>query len=116
MRRRAPFWQWNFGKRPIEELYHVASDMGCMKNLAQLAEASEQKAEMIRQLEAELRAQEDPRILGKGDVFNRYIYSAEGTRGFYERFMQGEKLKAGWVSPTDFEKTPLTDDGLPVSK
>jgi N-sulfoglucosamine sulfohydrolase len=110
------FWQWNFGKRPIEELYHVASDMGCMKNLAQLVEASEQKAEMIRQLEAELREQGDPRILGKGDVFDRYIYSAEGTRGFYERFMQGENLKAGWVSPTDFEKTPLTDEGLPVSK
>jgi hypothetical protein len=26
---------------------------------------------------------------------------------FYERYMKGEKITAGWVSPTDFEKAPL---------
>ena len=26
---------------------------------------------------------------------------------FYERYMRGEKLRAGWVNPTDFEKKPL---------
>ena len=25
-------------------------------------------------------------------------------KGFYERFMGGERLKAGWVNPSDFEK------------
>jgi hypothetical protein len=28
-------------------------------------------------------------------------------RGFYERYMRGEKLRAGWVSPSDFEKKPV---------
>ena len=27
--------------------------------------------------------------------------------GFYERYLKGEKLKTGWVNPTDFEKQPL---------
>ena len=59
---------------------------------------------------AELKAQEDPRMFGRGEVFEEYPYADPGLRGFYERFMSGEKLHAGWVSPTDFEPQPL--DGV----
>lgn len=110
------FWKWNFGKRPVEELYYIAADPLCLKNLAHLAETSKQKQALVRQLEDELREQGDPRMFGRGHEFDRFVYSAEGTRGFYERFQRGEKLRAGWVNPSDFEKTPLNDDGLPVSE
>ena len=46
-------------------------------------------------------------MAGKGHLFDDYIYSGESTRNFYERYMSGEKMKAGWVNPTDFEKEPL---------
>ena len=55
----------------------------------------------------ELRQQGDPRMFGQGSVFDRYPYSSPGTDRFYERFMSGERVKAGWVSPTDFEEKPL---------
>ena len=44
---------------------------------------------------------------GKGQVFEEYPYAEERMRGFYERYMKGEKLKAGWVNESDFEKAPL---------
>jgi hypothetical protein len=56
---------------------------------------------------AELKAQGDPRMFGQGAIFDRYPHSNTAHVNFYERYMKGEKLNAGWVSPTDFEKAPL---------
>ena len=58
-------------------------------------------------MHAELTAQKDPRELGNGSVFEAYQYSDARTRNFYQRYMQGEKVKAGWVNESDFESQPL---------
>jgi hypothetical protein len=50
----------------------------------------------------------DPRMFGKGDIFDTYPYS-EDTRNFYNRVMAGEKLNAGWIQQTDIEKTRVED-------
>ena len=100
-------WDLAFGKRPAEEFYDLTRDPDCLTNLAD-DPASRQRKEQLRQLlERELRAQGDPRQFGKGEVFDRYVYADESTRSFYERFMRGEKLKAGWVNESDFEKQPI---------
>jgi hypothetical protein len=57
---------------------------------------------MQRQLFAELEQQKDPRMAGQGKIFDRYPYA--GTADFYNRYVKGEKLPAGWVEQTDFEK------------
>ena len=46
-------------------------------------------------------------IIDKGRIFDEYPYAEEKVRGFYERFMKGEKIQAGWVSDSDFEKAPI---------
>jgi hypothetical protein len=56
-------------------------------------------------MEAELKAQQDPRMLGQGDVFDNY--KPTNGDGFYEQFQRGEKPKAGWVEPSDFEPAPI---------
>lgn len=100
-------WALSFGKRPAEELFDLRKDPDCMTNLA-LGDASKaQLAALKTQLHAELRAQGDPRMEGKGEVFDQYPHANKGHVGFYERYMKGESLKAGWVNPTDFEKKPL---------
>ena len=43
------------------------------------------------------------------NIFDEYPYASEGTRGFHKRFTSGEKMRAGWVNPGDFEKEPVTD-------
>ena len=54
---------------------------------------------MANQMVAELKAQDDPRMFGRGSVFEEYPYAEANLRGFYERYMRGEKLQAGSVLP-----------------
>ena len=56
---------------------------------------------------AQLKAEGDPRMFGNGDVLESYPYISKATVNFHERYMAGEKLKAGWVNPSDFEPKPL---------
>ena len=100
------FWQHAFGMRPQEELYDLRKDPDCMQNMAQSAEHVEVKKQLQEQLFAELRQQEDPRMFGKGEIFDKYPYADEKGAGFYERYMKGEKMSAGWVNPADFDKRP----------
>jgi arylsulfatase A-like enzyme len=101
------FWDLCFGKKPAEELYDLNADPDCVHNLAGSTERAALKQQLADQLNQTLRAQADPRMFGKGHLFDEYLYSNPGTRNFYERYMKGEKLNAGWVNPTDFEKQPL---------
>lgn len=99
-----PYWQWSFGKRPEEELYQISQDPECMENLALHPEYQSIKAELKTQLFDRLRAQGDPRMFGQGDIFDAYEYAGESSRNFYERYMSGEDIRAGWVNESDFEK------------
>ncbi len=101
------FWDLNFGKRPEEELYNIATDPWCMHNLSSDPDLQVLKSQMLTRLETKLKEQKDPRMFGQGDIFDRYLYSNENDRGFYERYMSGEEINAGWVNPGDFEKEKL---------
>ncbi|MCO8120697.1 sulfatase [Stieleria sp. TO1_6] len=101
------FWKQCFGKRPEIELYNVASDPDCVINLAKDPHYASQIESLGAQLESELKSQGDPRMFGNGDVFDRYEYTSPATAGFYERYIAGEKLNAGWVNPGDFEPEPI---------
>ena len=99
------FWQLNFGMRPADELYDLVADADCANNLAVDSSYAERVAQLRERMESELRAQGDPRMAGRGHVFDEY--QPTSGDGFYEKFMRGEKPSAGWVSPTDFEKEPI---------
>ena len=99
------FWNLCFGKRAPIEFYHVGEDPDCTNNLVDAAPMADMIKQLREQMKAELTDQDDPRMHGNGDVFNKYPYSSASTDNFYERYMSGEKVKAGWVSPSDFEPT-----------
>ncbi len=100
-------WEMNFGKRPTEEFYNISTDPYCVRNLAFDPEVAPIMESMKTQMVAELKAQGDPRMFGRGAIFDEYVYASEDTRGFYERYTEGEELNAGWVNPTDFEEEEL---------
>lgn len=100
-------WALCFGPRPGEELYNLRQDPDCLLNLASDPGSASVCAALKDVLFAELKRQGDPRMFGHGDVFDQYPYAGPAQRNFYERFMRGEKLKAGWASESDFEKTVL---------
>ncbi|MEJ7768933.1 MAG: sulfatase [Chitinophagaceae bacterium] len=97
-------WQMAFGKRESEELYQISNDPDCMTNLAGDNKFAEVKAKLKDQMEQELKEQQDPRMFGKGNVFDSYLYGEPKMRNFYERFTKGEPIKAAWVNESDFEK------------
>jgi N-sulfoglucosamine sulfohydrolase len=99
------YWLLNFGLRPAEELYDLQHDADCINNLAEYPELKQRMHELRDRMEAKLRSQDDPRMAGQGHVFDQYRPTA--GEGFYERFMRGEQVNAGWVSETDFEKSPV---------
>ncbi len=66
------YFQLSFGKRPEEELYDVIQDPDCVHNLAADRNFATVKSALWNQLESELSAQGDPRILGAGDIFDFY--------------------------------------------
>jgi arylsulfatase A-like enzyme len=100
------FWELSFGKRPREELYDLRQDPACVANLAADPGQAGRKRQLRGWLFDALEAQGDPRMLGQGHLFEEHRYSDTRSRGFYERFMRGERPKAGWVEPTDFEPPP----------
>lgn len=61
-----------FDKRPEEQLYNINSDPYCVKNLADEPSYFNIKEQLRETLEAELIRQGDPRMLGKGDIFESY--------------------------------------------
>jgi hypothetical protein len=96
------FWRLNFGLRPDQELFDLNIDRDCIHNVAS-ASGMEPYAIALRQrMEKMLQSQGDPRMDGRGDVFDKY--SPTTGDGFYEKFMRGEAVNAGWVEPTDFEQ------------
>jgi len=101
------FWDTCFGKRPADELFDLRKDPDCVTNLAGQPEHSARQAALQQQLFAELKQQEDPRMFGQGAQFDAYPYANERERGFYDRYLKGEKPRAAWVNESDFEKAPL---------
>jgi N-sulfoglucosamine sulfohydrolase len=66
------FWQLAFGKRLAEELYDLATDPDCVNNLATNPAQQSNLATLRAKLMAELKKQNDPRVLGQGEVFDNY--------------------------------------------
>jgi arylsulfatase A-like enzyme len=97
------YWNLNFGKLPPEELYELKDDIDCVNNLAESEAMQETKKQLRKRMEEKLRQQEDPRMEGKGSVFDNYTISTD-SKDFHKRFTNGEPTRAGWVNPGDFEK------------
>jgi hypothetical protein len=66
------YWQFCFGKRSEDELFDLSADPDCVKNLASEPVQRERLTTLREQLLTELRSQRDPRVLGRGDIFDNY--------------------------------------------
>ena len=62
--------------RPAEELYYVKNDKWQMNNLAEDPKYKEIKENLARRMQRELVRLEDPRAIGKGELFESYIIYA----------------------------------------
>ncbi len=83
-----PYFDLGCAKRPLEELYDIKNDTGCLNNLADKPEYKETKEQLWSILENCLKEQKDPRVLGYGDIYEsypRFAHMREYLGGFWEK-------------------------------
>jgi len=73
-----------FGMRPGEELYRVDKDPDCIVNLAEDATLAQVKEDLRKEMEELLKKDQDPRMLGKGAIFDTYKYLGARKHGYDE--------------------------------
>lgn len=96
------YWQLSFGKRQEEELYNISEDRECIANLAKDANYNTLKKQMRSELLQKLAEQQDPRMLGQGDIFDSYLYMGS-VRDAWNRIKKGESVPARSINKSDFE-------------
>src|SRR5690625_1595566 len=104
------YWEWSFGKRPAEELYNIADDPGAVHNLVDLPSYQDRLAELRKDLFERLEEQGDPRVFGRGYVFDTYPYANSRNVNMYHRtIIEGEDVPTSWVNDSDYEREPLPE-------
>jgi len=79
-------------KRPAEELYDLRQDPDQLNNVAADPSYAKVKEELAARLMAELKATNDPRVTGSGDVFDTYPYYGGGQASGGQK-AKGKKQK-----------------------
>jgi arylsulfatase A-like enzyme len=83
------YYRMSFGKRPAEELYHVASDPDCVKNLATDLKFAAVKRELRQRMDALLHEEGDPRALGHAEFFETIQYTGP-RRHAYDTWLRNQ--------------------------
>lgn len=99
------YWEKCFGKHENEQLFNLTTDRECLVNLAYIPDYKQKADELRALLIDELMRQDDPRVKGNGDIFDKYPFDSPEKSDFYERYMNGEikKYQTNWADPTDYE-------------
>jgi N-sulfoglucosamine sulfohydrolase len=101
------FWNLCFGKRSATELYDLAKDPDCIKNLSNDPRYAALQKQLLAKLESKLRQEGDLRMQGYGHLYEQYPQAE--LKGFYERYMQGERPPTTWIKASDYEQLPLDE-------
>jgi len=87
-------FELGFGKRPAEEIYDLRKDPAELRNVAADPAYSGVRARLAAELERQLKDWRDPRVLGQGDVFDRYPYlGGRATADFFQKGGSGTDRK-----------------------
>ncbi|MDP6037277.1 MAG: sulfatase [Candidatus Latescibacteria bacterium] len=80
------YWQLCMGKNPEEELYNIQTDPHCINNLADSPEHQDIKNTLWTNLQATLKQHGDPRMEGRGHIFDDYpVTNSDKEKEILER-------------------------------
>ena len=110
-------WQLAFGFRPEYEMFNIETDRECLTNLADADRYANLREKMKTTMQDALQAEDDPRLVGNGDVFDEYPYANGRERNFHQRYLEDPgSMRAGWVNQTDFEPVPHKNEASAPKK
>ena len=109
------YYELSFAKRPSDELYDMVNDPDCIHNLAYQPEFTDRAKQMKAKMEALLSAQNDPRVLGQGDIFDDYPH------GRPDKLipLYGEKyydMYEAFYKKYNKHSAPIPSDSLKINK
>jgi arylsulfatase A-like enzyme len=87
------FYELAFGKRPADMLFRLTDDPRCVRNLANDPAFERELTYLRGEMLSLLRAEKDPRALGKGEVFDTYKYVGGRQKG-YETWLAAQQDRA----------------------
>jgi arylsulfatase A-like enzyme len=93
------FYDLALAKRGAEELYDLEKDPACAHNLADDPALTDAKGKLWNDLQTALRQQQDPRILGRGEVFDSYPSVAPRNRSWDAFMNRGKPATAATSQP-----------------
>ncbi len=109
-------WQLAFGFRPEYEMFNIETDRECLSNIANAKRYAEPRERLEKKMLNALKQEGDPRVIGDGDIFDRYPYANHRERNFYRKYTTDAKsVRAGWVNQTDFEPASLPLSPIPAA-
>jgi len=73
-------------------LYRLADDPECLRNLAQDPTHTQVMAELRERMFRMLCEEQDPRALGKGEIFDTYKYVGSRDKG-YETWLKSQEAR-----------------------
>jgi N-sulfoglucosamine sulfohydrolase len=96
------FYELSFGKRPADMLFRLTDDPACVRNLAPDPAYAGVLAELRERMLGMLRAEQDPRALGRGAVFDTYQYVG-GRAKAYDTWLKAQASRLSEAAKTKAE-------------
>ncbi len=90
------YYELCFGKRPADGLFKLTDDPECVRNLANDPAYTQVMEDMQYRMMNMLRAEQDPRALGNGAIFDTYKYTA-GRQKAYDTWLKAQESKVDEV-------------------
>ena len=84
------YYNLSFGRRAAEELYDMKKDRDCLKNLAANPEHAKVKRDLRDKMDEMLKAEGDPRALGRPDFFDTIEYTGPRKHA-YETWLRNQR-------------------------
>jgi len=86
------FFDLAFGLRPAESLYRIDTDPECLVDRAREPGLAATRAELRNAMETQLRAEQDPRLLGSGEIFDTYPWYGSRAHA-YDTWLRKQAVK-----------------------
>jgi hypothetical protein len=99
------FYDLSFGKRLPDELYRLADDPECVRNLANELAFKNTVDELRYRMLSLLQEEGDPRALGQGEILEVYKYLGARGKG-YETWLQQQEATVLQDLHTKLKESP----------
>jgi N-sulfoglucosamine sulfohydrolase len=99
------YYDLSLGRRPAQELFRLSTDPAGVNNLAGDPHYAATIEKLRERMFAQLRAEQDPRVLGNAAIFDTYKYVGGRNKGYETWLKKQEEAARASVAPREGART-----------